>query len=207
MGEKDKGAVVTQTGDTGHKVLMPCPPHLCSYGSDEQVAHPWVTPSPGSPHPRATLPVPLWCRPHQHQTGSPGRLGGRWPGPQRTGLRLAPPGPVEDRWISLAAGPNHCPPIPPGQVLPGKHSAAAAAMSLQSCLTLCNPMDCSLPGSSVHRIFQARVLEWVAIAFSEGNTLDTGIRMSRAPPCQSRKEMVLILLELKGYPRMRILSA
>ena len=34
----------------------------------------------------------------------------------------------------------------------------------QSCLTLCNPMDCSLPGSSVHGIFQARVLEWVAIA-------------------------------------------
>ena len=36
----------------------------------------------------------------------------------------------------------------------------------QSCLTLLDPMDCSLPGSSVHRIFQARVLEWVAIAFS-----------------------------------------
>ena len=36
----------------------------------------------------------------------------------------------------------------------------------QSCPTLCNPMDCSLPGSSVHGIFQARVLEWVAIAFS-----------------------------------------
>ena len=36
----------------------------------------------------------------------------------------------------------------------------------QSCPTLCGPMDCSLPGSSVHRIFQARVLEWGAIAFS-----------------------------------------
>ena len=36
----------------------------------------------------------------------------------------------------------------------------------QSCLTLRNPMDCSLPGSSIHGIFQARVLEWVAIAFS-----------------------------------------
>ena len=36
----------------------------------------------------------------------------------------------------------------------------------QSCLTLCDPMDCSLPGSSVHGIFQARVLEWVAISFS-----------------------------------------
>ena len=36
----------------------------------------------------------------------------------------------------------------------------------QSCLTLCNPVDCRLPGSSVHGIFQARVLEWGAIAFS-----------------------------------------
>ena len=36
----------------------------------------------------------------------------------------------------------------------------------QSCPTLSNPMDCSLPGSSVHGIFQATVLEWVAIAFS-----------------------------------------
>ena len=35
------------------------------------------------------------------------------------------------------------------------------------CLTLCDPMDCSLPGSSVHGIFQARVLEWVAISFSK----------------------------------------
>ena len=37
----------------------------------------------------------------------------------------------------------------------------------QSCLTLSNPMDCSLPGSSIHGIFQARVLEWGAIAFSK----------------------------------------
>ena len=41
----------------------------------------------------------------------------------------------------------------------------------QSCLTLCNPMDCSLPGSSSHGIFQARVLEWGAIAFSETNSI------------------------------------
>ena len=37
----------------------------------------------------------------------------------------------------------------------------------QSCPTLCDPMDCSLPGSSVYGIFQARVLEWGAIAFSK----------------------------------------
>ena len=40
----------------------------------------------------------------------------------------------------------------------------------QSCLTLCDPIDRSLPGSSVHGIFQARVLEWVAISFSRGSS-------------------------------------
>ena len=40
----------------------------------------------------------------------------------------------------------------------------------QLCPTLCNPMDCSLQGSSVHGIFQARVLEWVAISFSRGSS-------------------------------------
>ena len=38
----------------------------------------------------------------------------------------------------------------------------------QLCLALCNPMDCSLPGFSIHGIFQARILEWVAISFSIG---------------------------------------
>ena len=44
----------------------------------------------------------------------------------------------------------------------------------QSCPTLSDPMDCSLPGSSIHGIFQARVLEWVAIAFS-----NSGIKINR----------------------------
>ena len=38
----------------------------------------------------------------------------------------------------------------------------------QLCLTLCDTMDCSLPGFSIHGIFQARVLEWVAISLSKG---------------------------------------
>ena len=46
------------------------------------------------------------------------------------------------------------------------HYAAAAAKSLQSCPTLCNPTDGSPPGSSDPGILQARILEWVAIAFS-----------------------------------------
>ena len=44
------------------------------------------------------------------------------------------------------------------------------ARSLQSCLSLCNPADCSPPGSSVHWILQARILEWVAISFSGGSS-------------------------------------
>ena len=44
------------------------------------------------------------------------------------------------------------------------------AHSLLSCLTLCDPMDCSLPGSSVHGILQARILEWVAMSSSKGSS-------------------------------------
>ena len=62
---------------------------------------------------------------------------------------------------------------------------AAAAKSLQSCLTLCGPMDCSLPGSSIHGSSQARVLEWVATAFSKewsgtSQTLNTA-KISHSP--------------------------
>ena len=50
----------------------------------------------------------------------------------------------------------------------------------QSCLTLCGPMDCSPPGSSVHGILQARILEWVAIPFSrEPSRPRDGSRLSR----------------------------
>ena len=40
----------------------------------------------------------------------------------------------------------------------------------QSCPALCDPMDCSLPGSSVHGMLQARILKWVAIPFSKGSS-------------------------------------
>ena len=49
----------------------------------------------------------------------------------------------------------------------------------QSCPTLSNPMDCSLPGSSIHGILQARVLEWGAIAFSINNPLLLLLLLSR----------------------------
>ena len=44
------------------------------------------------------------------------------------------------------------------------------AQSLQLCPTLCNPMDCSSPGSSVHGILQARILEWIAVSSSRGSS-------------------------------------
>ena len=75
-------------------------------------------------------------------------------------------------------------------------AAAAAAKSLQSCPTLCDPMDCSLPGSSVHGICQAGVLELVAIAFSAfqysclENPMDGG--GWQATVCGVAKELVYV---------------
>ena len=47
----------------------------------------------------------------------------------------------------------------------------------QLCLTLRDPMDCSLPGSSAHKIFQARVLEWGAIAFSDLTSVNLSLTL------------------------------
>ena len=54
----------------------------------------------------------------------------------------------------------------------GVHTCVKCVKMLvvQSCLILCDPMDFSLPGSSVHGILQARILEWVAIPFSRGSS-------------------------------------
>ena len=57
-------------------------------------------------------------------------------------------------------------PYDPTIPLLGLYPAAAAAKWLQSCLTLCDPIDGSPPGSSVPGILQARTLEWIAISFS-----------------------------------------
>jgi len=65
------------------------------------------------------------------------------------------------------------------------------AKSLQSCPTLSDPMDCSLPGSSVHGIFQARVLEWGAIAFSGYSILAEIIPGSQVVQCEMHEDMGL----------------
>ena len=54
----------------------------------------------------------------------------------------------------------------PGSMLGEKVKVLVA----QSCLTLCDPMNCSPPGFSVHGILQAKILEWVAISFSRGSS-------------------------------------
>ena len=51
----------------------------------------------------------------------------------------------------------------------------------QSCLTLSDPMDCSLPGPSIHGIFQARVLEWGAIAFSAYHVQEIHMKTPECP--------------------------
>ena len=67
-----------------------------------------------------------------------------------------------------------------------------------SCPTLCDPMDCSLPGFSVHGIFQVRVLEWVAIS-SPGDLPDTGIKLG-SPALQTDT----LPSELPGKPTKHI---
>ena len=58
--------------------------------------------------------------------------------------------------------------IPTGPIT--SYATSPCANLFQSCLTLCNLMDCSPPGSSVHGIYQARILEWAAMPFSRGSS-------------------------------------
>ena len=63
----------------------------------------------------------------------------------------------------------------------------------QSCLTLCDPMDCSLPGSSVHGILQVRILEWTAISSSSQEYIKNSYTLvpwwlrGKEPACQRRR--------------------
>ena len=69
--------------------------------------------------------------------------------------------------VNKTGGP--CPPCPLRVYSLAKKMPMKVLVD-QSCPTLCRPMDCSLPGCSVHRILQARILEWVAIFFSRGSS-------------------------------------
>ena len=81
----------------------------------------------------------------------------------------------------------------------GVAANAAAAKSLQSCPILCNPMNCNLPSSSVHAIFQARRLEWVAISFSKTGLIKDSLRILRQKESiSSEKKGGLLHWELHG---------
>ena len=66
----------------------------------------------------------------------------------------------------------------------------------QSCLTLGNPMDCRLPGSSIDGTFQARVLEWGAIAFSRRSSIESA-KTRLGADCGSDHELLIAKLRLK----------
>ena len=71
----------------------------------------------------------------------------------------------------------------------------------QSCLTLSDPIDCSPPGSSIHGIFQARVLEWGAIAFS-GATVHSVAKTEIQLKQQSSTHALALLRELNDFTRV-----
>ena len=74
---------------------------------------------------------------------------------------------VREEWADLEAMAPSCPrPLP----LPISGLKKVKSEVAQSCPTFCDPMECSLPGSSLHGILQARILEWVAISFSRGSS-------------------------------------
>ena len=71
----------------------------------------------------------------------------------------------------------------------------------QSCPAPCDPMDCSLPGCSIHGIFPARVVEWVAISFSRGIFPTQGLNPG-LPHCRQ----MFYLLSYQGSPQITILD-
>ena len=78
------------------------------------------------------------------------------------------------------------------------------AKSLQSCPTLCEPVDCILPDSSVHRIVQAIILEWVAISFSRDRARSL---KSPALPGESSQKQITLVYNIDGphpiYPEVK----
>ena len=79
-----------------------------------------------------------------------------------------------------------------------KKSETVKVLVTQSCLTLCDPMDCSPPGSSVHGILQGRVLEWVAFPFSRGSSQPRGSNSGL-----SHRRQILYHLSHQGSARKR----
>ena len=89
------------------------------------------------------------------------------------------------------------------------HRVCMGAKLLQLCLTLCDPMDYTPPGSSVHGIFQAKILEWVAMSFSRGFSRPVSLASPAlaagfitAPPGKPQPGILLLLLS--HFSRVRL---
>ena len=96
---------------------------------------------------------------------------------------VAPPGMAQQ---GRAAPPHPQPHHFPGQPHPMTDGACMHAKLFQSCLTLCDPTDCSLPGSSVHEVLQIRILEGVAMSSSR-NLFDLGLEPASHVSCTGRQ--------------------
>ena len=122
-----------------------------------------------------TVPTPIsqhtGCHPRSRSDGSAQRLRVE---AGRKGSSGGPGGPNECNPPSPMTGAPNLQDIMPDDLRWTRYNnnilvaACVRAKSLQWCLTLCNLMNCSPPGSSVHRILQARILEWVAMPSSRG---------------------------------------
>ena len=167
-------------------VLLPSLNHQNQIPGKLVQALPWLAhlvhgPSPGTwPRSRYTAPLPL------HGPLPATRLPSRY-----TVLLL----------------PHQPPPLnrtspPSSLVVKPTPSTPVHAKLLQSCPALCDPVDCSPPGSSVHGILQARILEWVAIPFSRGIFLTQGLNLG-LPYCKPRSPTLQadsLLSEPSGKP-------
>ena len=91
---------------------------------------------------------------------------------QRGMAPLGPPAPRQPLLLGCGVAPPSCLPWPRAPPLASDAGwlLSTATPDFQECLTLCHPRDCSLPGSSVYGISQARILEWVAISSSRGSS-------------------------------------
>ena len=98
-----------------------------------------------------------------------------WPGPEAPAHHCWPvfhrSSPHAPPNCTLSPSPRPAPSLllPVSLCLPRRHLQSVCPVA-QSCPALCDPMDCSPPGSSVHGILQARVLEWAAVPFSRGSS-------------------------------------
>ena len=121
---------------------------------------------------------------HQTHTDAPARRGRSWEACSRIPWAAPWDGPC-DQWQhfcpfllppGISSQRNHCPSFRLffGEPKLKLHMCVVEVWVTQSCPTLCDPMDYSLPGSSVHGILQARILQWVAMPFSRGSSQPQG---------------------------------